>query len=66
MNVGERKHIDVVGAIICDGNRIFATQRGCGEWKDWWEFPGGKMKPGETSEAACKEKYARSWQHKSP
>lgn len=52
MNTNERKHIEVVAAIICDGNRIFATQRGYGEWKDWWEFPGGKMEPGETPEAA--------------
>ena len=52
MNTGERKHIEVVAAVICDGNRIFATQRGYGEWKDWWEFPGGKMEPGETPEAA--------------
>ena len=52
MNTEERKQIEVVAAIICDGNRIFATQRGYGEWKDWWEFPGGKMEPGETPEAA--------------
>lgn len=52
MNTEERKHIEVVAAIICDGNRIFATQRGYGEWKDWWEFPGGKMEPGETPQAA--------------
>ena len=37
------KHIEVVVAIICDGDKIFATQRGYGEWKDWWEFPGGKV-----------------------
>ena len=35
MNTEERKHIEVVAAVICDGNRIFATQRGYGEWKDW-------------------------------
>ena len=52
MNTEERKHREVVAAGICDGNRIFATQRGYGEWKDWWEFPGGKMEPGETPEAA--------------
>ena len=52
MNTEERKHIKVVAAVICDGTRIFATQRGYGEWKDWWEFPGGKMEPGETPEAA--------------
>lgn len=44
----KRKYIEVVAAIICDGGRVFATQRGYGEWKDWWEFPGGKMEPGET------------------
>ena len=52
MNTEERKHIEVVAAIISDGNRIFATQRGYGEWKDWWEVPGGKMEPGETPEVA--------------
>ena len=46
------KQIEVVAAIIRKGDRIFATQRGYGEWKDWWEFPGGKMEPGETPEEA--------------
>ena len=46
------KRIHVVAAIIVDGNRIFATQRGYGDWKDYWEFPGGKIEPGETPEAA--------------
>ena len=35
-------------------DKIFATQRGYGDWKDWWEFPGGKMEPGETPEEALK------------
>ena len=48
------KHIEVVAAIIRKGGKIFATQRGYGEWKDWWEFPGGKMEPGETPEEALK------------
>ena len=49
------KQIKVVAAIIHDNQgRIFATQRGCGEWKDWWEFPGGKMEVGETAEEALK------------
>lgn len=47
------KKIEVVAAIIHDDRgRIFATQRGYGEYKDWWEFPGGKMEVGETPEEA--------------
>ena len=46
------KQIEVVAAIIQKDGRIFATQRGYGEWKDWWEFPGGKMEVGETPEEA--------------
>ena len=46
------KQIEVVAAIIRKGDKIFATQRGYGEWKDWWEFPGGKMETGETPEEA--------------
>ena len=48
------KQIEVVAAIICDGDKIFATQRGYGEWKDWWEFPGGKVEEGESSEEALR------------
>ena len=44
------KHIEVVAAIIRKDGKIFATQRGYGDFKDWWEFPGGKMEPGETRE----------------
>ena len=47
------KRIEVVAAIIHDNKgRVFATQRGYGEWKDWWEFPGGKIEAGETPEEA--------------
>ena len=46
------KQIEVVAAIIRKGNEVFATQSGYGEWKDWWEFPGGKMEVGETPEEA--------------
>ena len=46
------KRIEVVAAVIRKGDRIFATQRGYGEWKDGWEFPGGKMEVGETPEGA--------------
>ena len=48
------KEIEVVAAIIRKEGRIFATQRGYGEWQDWWEFPGGKMEAGETREAALR------------
>ena len=46
------KKIEVVAAIIKDGEKIFATQRGYGEFKDGWEFPGGKKEPDETLEEA--------------
>ena len=48
------KSIEVVAAIICKKDKIFATQRGYGDYKDGWEFPGGKMEPGETPEEALK------------
>lgn len=44
------KTIEVVAAIIKKDDKIFATQRGYGDFKDGWEFPGGKMEPGETPE----------------
>lgn len=58
------KHIEVVAGIICadpfgnpaeprtPGVRFFATQRGYGDYKDGWEFPGGKVEPGETPQQA--------------
>lgn len=46
------KTIRVVAAVIRDGDRIFATARGYGEYKGWWEFPGGKIEAGETPEEA--------------
>lgn len=46
------KTIKVVAAIIRDQDHIFATQRGYGEFKDGWEFPGGKIEEGETPENA--------------
>ena len=46
------KTINVVAAIIMKDGKVFATQRGYGDYKDWWEFPGGKIEPGETPEEA--------------
>ena len=46
--------IQVVAAIIIRNGEVFATQRGYGEWKGWWEFPGGKIKQGECPQEALK------------
>lgn len=46
------KRIEVVAAIIRKDGKIFATQRGYGDFKDWWEFPGGKIESGESPEQA--------------
>ena len=46
------KTVKVVAAIIIDNGKVFATQRGYGEFKDGWEFPGGKIEEGETAQAA--------------
>lgn len=46
------KTIEVVAAIIIRDGKVFATQRGYGEWKDWWEFPGGKIEAGECPQEA--------------
>jgi 8-oxo-dGTP diphosphatase len=52
-NDGENmKTVKVVAAIIRDSNTVFATQRGYGDYKDGWEFPGGKIEPGETPQQA--------------
>ncbi len=65
-NSEEKKQIHVSAAVIVrggdepllaaeketGGKRVFATQRGYGEWKDWWEFPGGKIEEGESAENA--------------
>ena len=48
------KQIEVVAAIIRKDDKIFATQRGYGDFKDGWEFPGGKIEPGESPEEALK------------
>ena len=47
-----KKNVNVVAAIIRDGDRIFATQRGYGDFKGGWEFPGGKIEEGEKPQEA--------------
>ena len=54
ITMNERKHIEVVAAIILRERRIFATQRGYGEWKDWQEFTSGKKESRETPEDALR------------
>lgn len=50
------KTINVVAAVIMKESKVFATQRGYGEFKDGWEFPGGKVEAGESpEEALCRE-----------
>ena len=46
------KQIRVVAALLFHEGRLFATQRGYGDWKGYWEFPGGKIEPGETPQEA--------------
>ena len=46
------KTINVVAAVIREGDQIFATARGYGKYKNKWEFPGGKIEPGETPQQA--------------
>ena len=52
--IESKKTIEVVAAIIIRDGKLFATQRGYGEWKDWWECPGGKIEPEESQEDALK------------
>ena len=52
------KTIRVVAAVILSDNKIFATQRGYGDYKDGWEFPGGKIEAEETPEAALKREIS--------
>lgn len=48
------KTINVVAAVIFKDDKVFATQRGYGEFKDGWEFPGGKIEPGESPKNALR------------
>ena len=50
----KQKNIEVVAAIIQSGGKYLTTQRGYGEWKDWWEFPGGKIEAGESHKDALR------------
>lgn len=50
----DRKQIEVVAGAIVSAGRLFATQRGYGDWAGWWEFPGGKIEPGEAPEEALR------------
>ena len=52
------KRIEVVAAVIENGGKVFATQRGYGEYKDGWEFPGGKVEPGETLQMALRREIS--------
>ena len=46
------KRLNVVGAVIVDRGKVFCTQRGSGALAGYWEFPGGKVEPGESPEGA--------------
>lgn len=54
MRLVKLKIIRVVAAVIKDGDKIFATERGYGDFKGGWEFPGGKIEAGETPQEALK------------
>lgn len=56
------KQIEVVAAVIRKDACVFATQRGYGDWKGWWEFPGGKIEPGETPEEALRREILEELQ----
>ena len=48
------KTVNVVAGAIVSAGRLFATQRGYGDWAGWWEFPGGKIESGEAPEEALR------------
>lgn len=56
------KKIEVVAAIIVKGNEVFATQRGYGDFKGWWEFPGGKIETGECPQDALRREIMEELQ----
>lgn len=55
------KTVKVVAAIIIHENKIFATQRGYGEFKDGWEFPGGKIEPGRRPRKRLCGRLRKNW-----
>lgn len=55
------KRIEVVAAVICRDGYFFATQRGYGEFKDYWEFPGGKINPAKLLRTPYIAKYVKNW-----
>lgn len=57
------KQIEVVAAIIHHEGKYLATQRGYGDYKGQWEFPGGKMEPGEACEEALIREDTRGTAH---
>ena len=56
------KNIEVVAAIFRKDNTIFATEKGYGEFKGYWEFPGGKVEPGESLEEALRREIREELQ----
>jgi len=52
------KKVEVVAALIISKGKVFATQRGYGPWKDYWEFPGGKIESGETPQQALEREIS--------
>ena len=59
----ERKTLEVVAAILRKGDCIFGTEKGYGEWKGFWEFPGGKVEAGERPEEALLREIREDYPH---